>query len=526
MGEGRLGRFVSGLGLGYLHTLVVLAVGLWLTPFLLRQLGTHDYGLWLLASQVLVYLALMDLGVVALVPREVAFAVGERGSVGRGFSPADPDPVAAVVRRTIGLVVWQTPAVALAAAAAVWLLPSEWELMRRPFAIVAAGFVLAFPLRVFTALLQGLQDLAYLGVVQLVAWTAGTATTIALAFAGAGLYALAGGWVVSQLLPALVAWRRVAVAFPGVLPRRIARLSWSEARCSLGRGSWISVAQIAQVLLSGTDLVVAGRLLGPEAIVPYACTGKLLSMLANQPQLFMQMALPALSELRGSAARARLFEVSRSMTQVMLLASGAIVALVLVVNGPFVSWWVGSSRFGGQALTALLLAGMLVRHVNVTIVYTLFCFGYERRLALTSIAEGVAGVALMWLLVPRMGLQGAAAGMLMSTLVVSLPANVLALAREQGASPWAFAESIAPWFTRFAAIATAATVLVFTVRPESLAGALPLALAIGAAYLAVMMPVLRTPPLGPMLHSRLQPWLPRMPGPVRRFAVELMESPS
>ena len=135
-------------------------------------------------------------------------------------------------------------------------------------------------------------------------------------------------------------------------------------------------------------------------------------------------------------------------------------------------------------------------------------------------------MALMWLLVPRMGLQGAAAGMLMSTLVVSLPANVLALAREQGASPWAFAESIAPWFTRFAAIATAATVLVFTVRPESLAGALPLALAIGAAYLAVMLPVLRTPPLGPMLHARLQPWLPRMPRLVRRFAVDSMESPS
>ena len=55
-------------------------------------------------------------------------------------------------------------------------------------------------------------------------------------------------------------------------------------------------------------------------------------MLANQPQLFMQMALPALSELRGSAARDRLFDVSRSMTQLMLLASGAIVAVVLVVN--------------------------------------------------------------------------------------------------------------------------------------------------------------------------------------------------
>jgi O-antigen/teichoic acid export membrane protein len=434
--------------------------------------------------------------------------------------------VVAVMRRTIGLLMWQTPLVAVAAVAAVWLLPAEWELMRRPFALVAAGFVLAFPLRVFTALLQGLQDLAYLGVVQLAAWIAGTATTLALIVAGAGLYALAGGWVVSQLLPAFVAWRRVAVTCPGILPRRLVRLSWPDIRQSLGRGTWISVAQIAQVLLSGTDLMVAGRLLGPDAIVPYACTGKLLAMLANQPQLFMQMALPALSELRGSAARARLFEVSRSMTQVMLLASGAIVAVVLVVNGPFVSWWVGGSRFGGQTLTALLLAGMLVRHVNVTIVYTLFCFGYERRLAVTSIAEGAVGVALMWLLVPRMGLQGAAAGMLIATLAVGLPANVLALAREQGASPWAFGRSIAPWFARFAAIATGATALVLTVRPQGLVAALPLALAIGAAYLAVMIPVLRTPPLGPMLHARLQPWLPRMPGLVRRFALEWMESPS
>ena len=512
MGKGRLRRFVGGLGLGYLHTLVVLVVGLWLTPFLLRRLGTHDYGLWLLASQVLVYLALMDLGIVAVVPREVAFAIGQG------------TPAGDVVRRTTSLVLWQTPLVAIAAAAAVWLLPAEWDLMRWPFAVVAAGLVLAFPLRVFTALLQGLQDLTFLGTVQLVAWIAGTATTVALIVAGAGLYALAGGWVVSQLLPALVAWRRVAVAFPDVLPRRIARLSWNDARRSLGRGTWISVAQIAQVLLSGTDLVVVGKLLGPEAIVPYACTGKLMALLANQPQLFMQMALPALSELRGSAARERLFDVSRSMTQLMLLASGGIVAVVLVVNEPFVSWWVGGSRFGGTALTALLLAGMLVRHVNVTIVYTLFCFGYERRLAVTSIAEGAAGVALMWLLVPRFGLIGAAAGMLVSTLAVSLPANVLALSREQGTSPWAFGTSIRPWFARFAAVAAGLTALTLTMRPQGLAAALPLTVTAGAAYFAVMMPVLRTAPLGPMLRARLQPWLPRMPRLARRLAADSLET--
>ena len=75
------------------------------------------------------------------------------------------------------------------------------------------------------------------------------------------------------------------------LPREL-----ETARVLNFRLVWISVSQIAQVLLNGTDLLIIAGLLGPTAVVPYACTGKLVSLLANQAQLFMQMALPALSE--------------------------------------------------------------------------------------------------------------------------------------------------------------------------------------------------------------------------------------
>ena len=91
---------------------------------------------------------------------------------------------------------------------------------------------------------------------------------------------------------------------------RLPSLSLHAARAHLGRGVWISVSQIAQILVNGTDLLVIGALLGPAAVVPYACTGKLVTLLANQPQLFMQTALPALSELRASVPRARMFQVS------------------------------------------------------------------------------------------------------------------------------------------------------------------------------------------------------------------------
>ena len=47
MTASRTRRFVGGLSVGYLHTAIVTIVGLWLTPYLLRHLDQHDYGLWL-----------------------------------------------------------------------------------------------------------------------------------------------------------------------------------------------------------------------------------------------------------------------------------------------------------------------------------------------------------------------------------------------------------------------------------------------------------------------------------------------
>ena len=38
MAEGRAQRLLGGLGLGYLHTVATILVGLWLTPFLIHRL--------------------------------------------------------------------------------------------------------------------------------------------------------------------------------------------------------------------------------------------------------------------------------------------------------------------------------------------------------------------------------------------------------------------------------------------------------------------------------------------------------
>src|SRR5207302_298823 len=149
-----------------------------------------------------------------------------------------------------------------------------------------------------------------------------TAATIALLVNGYGIYALAIGWALTQLLLAGVSVARVCVAYPQVLPRRLPALPWGVLHSYLSRGSWITVSQVATSLLSGADILIIGKLYGPIAVVPYACTSKLISVLMNQPNLLMQAAEPGLAELRASGSKDRVLHAVTALTQALLILSG------------------------------------------------------------------------------------------------------------------------------------------------------------------------------------------------------------
>ena len=495
----RTRRFLGGLSLGYFYLGLVTVVGLWLTPFLLGRVGQHDYGLWLITTQFLGYLALLDLGVVALAPRETAFATG-RASAG-----AAAGDLAATLARFRRVVRWQVGPTMVVALAAWWFATDAWPELRWPLAAILAAFVVAFPFRLYNAALQGLQDLPFLGRVQLAAWVAGTATTIALVLDGMGLEALAAGWVVTQAVSAIACGIRIrrhhAHAWTAVVPP----VSWHEVRGLFGRSGWISLGQVGQVFLSGSDILVVGALLGPAAAVPYACTGKLISVLANHPQLLMQTAAPALAEMRVAAARQRVVEIALALMRAMLVISGAVACLVLTLNETFVTWWVGRAQYAGGALTILLVLAMLMRHFATTMTYALFSFGYERRLSLTALADGTVSVAVTAILLAStpLGLVSAALGSLAGVVLVNIPATGRALTRELGIGFGPLAASLRGWAIRFA-VATAICVTgARLLRPEGVAGLAAGGLAVAVVYAAVMLPLALEPPLGRYVRAGL-----------------------
>lgn len=483
----RTHRFLTGFMTGYAHLVLVTIAGLWLTPFFLHTLGQSTYGLWLVGTQIIAYLLLMDLGIVALLPRETAYITGRTGG-------HDAPELRQLIEKTLTLACVQTPVVLIAASIALWWVPASWAALRLPLAVVLGLFVLTFPLRVFQAALTGLQDLAFVARTQLVAWIAGTAVNVVLVLQGFTLAALAAGWCVTQAAIIGACAVRLATTFPGAMPRRLALGELVTARDYVARSVWVSVSQIAQVLLNGTDVMIIGALLGPAAVVPYACTGKLVSVLANQPLAILQSAAPALSELRSSADRARLFRVTAALAQATLAVSGLVACIVMAVNPGFVRWWVGPDQFGGFPLTLLLLAAMMIRHFNTTNVYALFCFGHEKRLALTGLADGVATLALSAVLVSAFGLAGAPLGAIAGVVLVSAPLNLGALSRETSVPRWQIVSTLGPWLWRFAIVAAIAAAVGASVQPSSFPWLAVLGGSAALLYsLAVVAPLLWSP---------------------------------
>lgn len=481
----RTAKIARALTIGYGFQLTVAVVGVVLTPFFLSRLGTVTYGQWLIVSQVLGLLGLLDLGVTAILGREVAAASG---------SPDSERAVAEVVRRAAWLVWFQTPVVVVAAVV-VWLVvAAPKEELAGPLGVVLAAFALVFPFRLFGAVLNGLQDLTFTAAAQAVGWVVTTTVSVGLVIGGLGLYALAVGWLAGQGFVAVLSYRRLRSRFPSAWSWN-GRPPWRDLGEHLRPSAWASLLQLAQLLLNGAELIVIGILLGPAAVVVYSCTTKLIVVLNQQPYLLVSSSLPAVAEIRGMGDRARLLRACQAVGLGVVGLSGAIALCLVVVTPAFVPLWVGPEQYGGPALTLLAVVAMSLRHWVFTLSQTVFALGYTQRLAWAAIGDGVVTVAATAGWVAAVGLIGVPLGSLTGVLLTNGPVGLLSLAAAIGASPVAVAGWVAGWAVRFAVVFVPVAVLSFTsvagdpvVAGVALVGGL-------LAYLLLMRPLADREPL-------------------------------
>ncbi len=491
----RTKSFLSGALFSYIYQGAAMLVGLWLTPFFLRTLGTKDFGVWLVGLQVLNFLLLIDFGIIAVVARDVGHATGlEQVDPGSG-------ELATFLARTVKVILAQTVLVGLAALGVFLYRPVATVGLRGPIALVLVVFTVSYPFRLFPVVLQGLQDLKFLGKLRLYLWALSTALTVVLLILGARFYALACGWCVQQLGHDFVAYLRLRRLRPDLLTREAfqqagpLRLRW------FARGFWVSVGQAAYTFLAGADVLIVAHALGPATVVIYSCTAKLINVLQNQPQLLAAVALPGLSHMKTSEPRGRILRATTSLTQAIVLLAGAVFCTLLAVNRQFVTLWVGASFFGGMLLTGLMLLNFLVRQIDATLAIALFALGYEKASAIRCLADGVVSVAVASLLVGRFGMAGVVAGFLSGALFVAIPTDLFLVIREFDISLLQAVRPYTAYLWRVALIACGGLALTVPLGAPRIFNLMTITLLMGLAYAAVVFPYVWGTPLREYIES-------------------------
>lgn len=384
-----------------------------LTPFVVAELGPQGYGLFVVATAVMGYGQLLELGLSAAVIRFSA-ELHERD---------DLDELRAIVATAFAIactlcVVAIAIAVVVAPLAPDLLhIPAdERETTQRLVVVAAATAGIAFPSATLFALLMGLQRFDISNILQAIATLLLAGFTIAALLMDLGVEWVVGAGIPASVMiqiPALIAIRR---ARPGL------RLLSGRPRARYVRQlfsfSWaIIVMQGAGTVKTRTDEILIAAMLPVAQVTPYALARRTSEAPVLLTYQFSRVILPLAAQLGARNEHDRLRAVFLTGTRLTLAAYLACACALTVMGGPFLAAWVGEEYRSAASILVVLAIAAGIEMAKWTADQVLQGISKHRPLAFFAILGAVMNLGLSIVLISRLGPIGAAYGTLIATFI-------------------------------------------------------------------------------------------------------------
>lgn len=461
------GRLVSNTVLNGLAQTAGMVASIIFMPLLIKAFGLEKYGLYMLASSVTAYAALLDFGAGSALTKMVAQhkATGDRDALAGTTSST------LTFYTAVGFLVAAAMVVLGVLAGSIFHVDGNGAALMRNMLWVGAIFQLWYwPSSTARHVLAGLQRFDVL---------AGTGVLTTVLSIGATVYVLVSGEGPVVLLAANGVVVAVASLFNIVVARRLLGLPVMSYRAAsrahmaaIFSFSWaIFVVQLSDALFyQQTDRVILGIFAGASSVALYEAAAKFNALVAYLSGLTVSAVLPLASSLDAQERHASLKSLLLRGTKYTSALVAPITLVLMVFTAPIISVWLGSG-FEGQALTAQVL---VFPHVLV-------CLGVMGDAIIISrgrlagripyiFAQAILNVVLSVMLVDRYGVMGVAIGTAVSHLV-DWPLHMRFLLKETGtnASEW-MRSVIAPIYPLLVVPVLAALALARTPLAGSLIG--------------------------------------------------------
>jgi O-antigen/teichoic acid export membrane protein len=399
-------RFLTNVLWSWLGVGASLFTGFFLSPYIIRTLGDHRYGIWALAFAFIDYFNLFDFG----------FKSATVNLISRARAEGDVKRINEIVSTGLFYFIGMASVVF----ALTWFLAAHLDAFlkitpqyRAEFTLlvrlIAVGWAAAIALNVFNAAMEGFQRFKVQNAITSISMVLRAAGCAIAVWSGHGLPTMG----VIVLFSQITMFGSLAVAFRAafpelqISPRLMRPAIWRELAAY---GVHAFLAYVSTMLLNQGPPLVVGHFLPESFVGYYTLPQRLLQNVIDMITRIGNVTMPNTAELAGQGRDEQILLLGMFLNRYCLALFAPFSVFLLIYGPQLITRWIGPG-FAAQAapllipfvaMTTLAVAGQF----NSSVI--LFGLARHETYAKTLLIEALASLSAMVAVIPRYGIMGAA----------------------------------------------------------------------------------------------------------------------
>jgi O-antigen/teichoic acid export membrane protein len=445
-------QWLNNILSNYLRFGTSIVVMIIMTPYIISEIGTTQYALWVMLLSALAIVNLTDLGFATAAVKFLAEPEG-RGDIARR------NEVAGLMQGVYAIVAVLCLSVTTVLVYSTDIVPARFGLQSLLMMLgVTTAIILLLTVHRAALIASGRQTTV--NILTILGTLVQAGATYWLLEHGYGLEGVVFANIAGTLLPCIACVPLARLQLTEFDPS-FSRESVSDLSRILPFTAHAFMANLAFLLVFRIDPFLIESWLDLEAVAIFAVAIKIAEQTLLLNKQFSNALMPLVSQLHGRNTHEDNALLFTAATRYLTALSFPLLAIVAMFAEPILMIWVGPEFKSATTVLQLLSLGILFSSIQLNAANYLGMTGHSAYVARTVLVAATGKIVISVALLPVVGIHACAIGLLISTLLLEFIPMTLAACRHADTSFAAFAgKSILP-----AAIATTPAFVVGSLMP-------------------------------------------------------------
>jgi O-antigen/teichoic acid export membrane protein len=322
---------------------------LFITPYIVHQLGIALFGTWALLSSLSSYLFLLDFGFATAIARFIAEAdaTQNRNGLSKIFS--------------ISLVLYACWGVAIAFVLLFWqndicnflrLEAPDASVLKVAYIATVFGFLFSMLATAYLQMIDGLQKMNVSGTITSVSIISTNIFNIVALYLGYGIVGLAVGSALIQAMTLVAALIAVHKNIPDL---KFSRFEFPLFKSMLKYGAQLQVSSLLYIVVIRTESPIISSILGSSAVGYYRLANSLAGLSRDIPSLLLSALIPTATMLHAGERREELQRLYERANTYLAFFAFSVAAFFFCFSESLLRLWLNSEDYLASALPMRLM---------------------------------------------------------------------------------------------------------------------------------------------------------------------------